>query len=112
MNARELAAETGANLRVVELFSVLHDGQRENEDNYPQHGPRGGTVGFIVRVVAAKTHWAASSWQLSFNISSKFKNPLRRVLQRPPRETLGNTLRDATCYQPQSNNLRLGISVD
>jgi uncharacterized protein len=39
-NARELAAETGANLRVVELFSVLHDSQRENEDYDPQHGPR------------------------------------------------------------------------
>jgi uncharacterized protein len=39
-NARELAVETGANLRVVELFSVLHDSQRENEDYDPQHGPR------------------------------------------------------------------------
>lgn len=39
-NAREIAAETGANLRVLELFSVLHDSQRENENRDPEHGHR------------------------------------------------------------------------
>ena len=39
-NGRELAAATGANLRVVELFAVLHDSKRENDDHDPEHGPR------------------------------------------------------------------------
>jgi hypothetical protein len=39
-NARELAAETGANLRVLELFAVLHDSRRENENHDPEHGHR------------------------------------------------------------------------
>lgn len=39
-NAREIAIETGANLRVVELFAVLHDSQRQNENHDPDHGNR------------------------------------------------------------------------
>ena len=39
-NGRELAAETGADLRIVELFAVLHDSKRENEDRDPDHGRR------------------------------------------------------------------------
>ena len=39
-NGREIAAATGANLRVVELFAALHDSKRENEYHDPQHGPR------------------------------------------------------------------------
>ena len=35
-----MAAETGANLKVVELFSVLHDARRENENHDPEHGHR------------------------------------------------------------------------
>lgn len=39
-NAREIAAETAANLRVLELFAVLHDSRRENYDHDPEHGHR------------------------------------------------------------------------
>ena len=39
-NGRSLAAMTGANLQVVELFAVLHDSQRENEGYDPDHGRR------------------------------------------------------------------------
>ncbi|QDU27653.1 hypothetical protein ETAA8_27420 [Anatilimnocola aggregata] len=39
-NGLRLAEETGANARVVSLFAVLHDSQRENEGHDPQHGPR------------------------------------------------------------------------
>ena len=39
-NGRKLAVETGANLKVVELFSVLHDARRENENDDPEHGHR------------------------------------------------------------------------
>jgi len=40
MNGRKLTQETGANLKVVELFSVLHDARRENDDYDPAHGRR------------------------------------------------------------------------
>lgn len=39
-NGRLLATETGANVRVVELFALLHDSCRENEDDDPFHGQR------------------------------------------------------------------------
>jgi len=39
-NAREIAVETGANLRVLELFAVLHDSRRENGNHDPDHGHR------------------------------------------------------------------------
>jgi uncharacterized protein len=40
LNGRLLAAETGANLRVVELFALIHDSCRENENDDPHHGHR------------------------------------------------------------------------
>jgi len=39
-NGRLLAAATGANLKVVELFALIHDSCRENEDIDPEHGRR------------------------------------------------------------------------
>lgn len=39
-NGRLLAAETGANLKVVELFALIHDSCRENENDDPLHGRR------------------------------------------------------------------------
>lgn len=39
-NGRLLAAETGANLCVVELFALLHDSCRQNENADPLHGDR------------------------------------------------------------------------
>jgi uncharacterized protein len=39
-NAREIATATGASMRVLELFAVLHDSKRENENHDPDHGNR------------------------------------------------------------------------
>ena len=39
-NGRLLAEAEGANLKVVELFCLLHDTQRLNEDEDPLHGHR------------------------------------------------------------------------
>ena len=39
-NGRLLADAEGANLKVVELFCLLHDTQRLNEDEDPSHGHR------------------------------------------------------------------------
>lgn len=37
-NGREIATATDANLKVVELFAVIHDSKRENEGYDPDHG--------------------------------------------------------------------------
>jgi uncharacterized protein len=39
-NGRRLAPVTGAEIRVVELFAILHDSQREREGGDHDHGPR------------------------------------------------------------------------
>ena len=39
-NGREVALATGANLRVVELFAIIHDSKRKNENHDPDHGRR------------------------------------------------------------------------
>ena len=36
-NGRMLARETGANLNVVELFAIIHDCQRDNDDYDLEH---------------------------------------------------------------------------
>jgi uncharacterized protein len=40
-NGLELAAITGANKDIVQLFAVFHDSRRINEDDDPDHGRRG-----------------------------------------------------------------------
>lgn len=40
-NGLRLAALTGADTKVVELFAVFHDARRENEGTDPHHGRRG-----------------------------------------------------------------------
>ena len=37
-NGRILAKETSANLNVVELFAIIHDCQRDNDDYDLEHG--------------------------------------------------------------------------
>lgn len=39
-NGRLIAAKVGANIKVVELFSLLHDTQRQDEWEDPEHGKR------------------------------------------------------------------------
>jgi uncharacterized protein len=39
-NGLVLARENGADLRVVELFALLHDSCRHNDGHDPDHGPR------------------------------------------------------------------------
>tara|TARA_B110000971_G_scaffold55406_1_gene56337 strand:- start:597 stop:950 length:354 start_codon:yes stop_codon:yes gene_type:complete len=40
-NCRHLAKAENANIIVVELFALLHDTQRQNEDDDSEHGLRG-----------------------------------------------------------------------
>lgn len=48
-NAREIAGATGANLRVLELFAILHDSRRENENHDPEHGQRAAAYAIKLR---------------------------------------------------------------
>ena len=50
-NGLRLTAETGANIEVVRLFAVLHDSQRINEHNDPDHGPRAAAFAHDLRGV-------------------------------------------------------------
>jgi len=48
-NGRKLAAVTGADIRVVELFSIFHDSCRFNDHIDPGHGRRGGLLATELR---------------------------------------------------------------
>lgn len=48
-NAREIAVGCRANLRVLELFAVLHDSRRENEYHDPEHGHRAASYAVELR---------------------------------------------------------------
>lgn len=49
VNGRILAAETGADLEVVELFAILHDCKRRNNAEDPDHGKRAATFAETLR---------------------------------------------------------------
>ncbi len=48
-NGRRLAAATGADPRVVELFAIFHDACRQNEGHDPGHGRRGARLAGALR---------------------------------------------------------------
>ena len=48
-NGRLLAETENANLKIVELFCLLHDTQRQNEDRDPEHGPRAADYAHSIR---------------------------------------------------------------
>ena len=48
-NGRLLTETENANLKVVELFCLLHDTQRQNEDRDPEHGPRAADYARAIR---------------------------------------------------------------
>jgi uncharacterized protein len=48
-NGRQLAAQTGADLEVVELFAVFHDSRRRNEGWDIGHGSRGAALAASLR---------------------------------------------------------------
>jgi uncharacterized protein len=51
-NGRRLAAATGADLRVVELFALFHDSCRLNDHRDPDHGSRGAELARTLRGAA------------------------------------------------------------
>ena len=48
-NGMKLSEQTGANRKVVQLFSVFHDSRRHNEHLDPKHGPRGAELATRLR---------------------------------------------------------------
>ena len=45
----KLAEHTGANKRVIQLFSLFHDSRRYSENLDPKHGPRGAELASQLR---------------------------------------------------------------
>jgi uncharacterized protein len=48
-NGRKLTKQTGANLKVVELFAIFHDSRRFNEGYDPEHGLRGAQFAYEMK---------------------------------------------------------------
>ena len=48
-NGMKLSEQTGANQKVIQLFSVFHDSKRYNEHLDPKHGPRGAELATQLR---------------------------------------------------------------
>ena len=48
-NGRHIAQEENANTKVVDLFALLHDTQRRNENRDPQHGYRAAKYAHSIR---------------------------------------------------------------
>ncbi len=48
-NGLRIAAESGANIQVVQLFAIFHDSRRKNEGIDPGHGRRGGDLAAKMR---------------------------------------------------------------
>jgi len=51
-NGRLIADAIQANTKVIELFSLLHDTQRQKEDYDPEHGPRAAQYAETIRNVS------------------------------------------------------------
>lgn len=64
-NGRRLAADTGADLAVIELFALFHDACRRKDGYDPDHGPRGATLAWRMRV-----HTGLDDSQLSELVSA------------------------------------------
>jgi uncharacterized protein len=48
-NGMRLAEQTGAHIKVIQLFSVFHDSRRLNEGSDVLHGPRGAELAVALR---------------------------------------------------------------
>jgi len=48
-NGKRMAAETGADRAVIEMFAIFHDACRKSDAWDPDHGPRGATLAWTMR---------------------------------------------------------------
>jgi len=100
-NGLRLAAETGADRRVVELFALFHDSRRLTDQADPDHGPRGA-------VLAERYH--------RDGLLLLDDEPLRLLLTACRLHTAARTHDDATvrtCFDADRLDLaRVGKTVD
>lgn len=61
-NGLRLTEETGASIRVVSLFALLHDSRRLNEGHNPDHGPR--AAQFVAELRGSHFHLDDSEFAL------------------------------------------------
>ncbi len=73
-NGRHLAAINGANLKVVELFSVFHDSCRENNMRDRSHGARGAVYAQLLR----KSFFDISDEEFSLLIEACANHSIKR----------------------------------
>jgi len=71
-NGRRLTEKTEANLDVVELFAVLHDSQRVNDERDPEHGPR--AAEFALSLQGDWFHLSSDELNLLFDACSGHTN--------------------------------------
>lgn len=96
-NGRLLAVETGANVRVVELFALLHDSCRENEDDDPFHGQR----------AAAYARHLRGTW---FEVTDAEMDLLAWACERHSDGLTGGDITVQTCWDADRLDLgRVGI---
>lgn len=92
-NGRLLASKTGANLKIVELFCLLHDSHRQDEWSDPEHGPR--AADFVAKLF------------------SQTDNPFKVILSENELGLLLRALRYHTGGMPsRSNGVTIGTCWD
>jgi uncharacterized protein len=97
-NGLLLAGETGADIRVVQLFAILHDSRRVNEHWDPEHGPRAAAYALELRGVL-------------FDLPDPAVGLLRRACAGHTHERIHPNVTIQTCWDADRLDLgRVGIT--
>lgn len=96
-NGQRLTNETGAQLKVVSLFAILHDSKRENEFTDPEHGLRA-------------AEYARSLRGIYFDLDESEFNLLYRACEGHTHERTHPNITIQTCWDADRLDLgRVGI---
>lgn len=97
-NGIRLSETTGANLKVVSLFAVLHDSRRINEVTDPAHGPRA-------------AEFASELWGSAFKLADHEFRLLYRACEGHTHERDHTDVTIQTCWDSDRLDLgRVGIT--
>lgn len=100
-NGMMLAQETGASVKVIELFAIFHDSRRWNDDRDPGHGKRGADLAIRYR---QSGHIDCTDNELAL---------LAAACEGHTAGTETNDITIATCWDADRLDLpRVGIEVD
>lgn len=100
LNGLLIARESGADLKVVELFAFLHDSQRIDDGADPEHGPRA-------------AEYALSKHGVLFDLKPRQLKALVAACRGHTRERLSDSVTVQTCWDADRLDLfRVGIRPD